>query len=70
MNVTTIQIKGMLIAVLVIIITDILISATTKAGLDDTVITEKLPPTPAKGLSEPLKLYKITRREDICLENS
>lgn len=50
--------------------TDILISATTKAGLDNTVITEKLPPTSAKGLSEPLQLYKIKRREDIYLENS
>ena len=39
--------------------TDILISETTKAGLNSEVITDKLPPAMAKGIKEPLQLFEI-----------
>jgi len=43
--------------------TDILISETTKVGLNDKVITEKLPPAMAKGIKEPLQLSKISLKK-------
>ena len=49
--------------------TDILISETTKAGLDSTIITEKLQPIKAKGLKEPLTLFKIYPKSEIPNED-
>ncbi len=39
--------------------TDILISHLTMTGLDEKISTEKLPPTMAKGIRDPLELFKI-----------
>ncbi|MEA3437053.1 MAG: adenylate/guanylate cyclase domain-containing protein, partial [Thermodesulfobacteriota bacterium] len=39
--------------------TDILISSPTIAGLNKNISADKLPPTLAKGISEPLELFKI-----------
>lgn len=41
--------------------TDILISGPTMTGLDKNISGDKLPPTLAKGVSEPLELFKIKR---------
>jgi class 3 adenylate cyclase len=50
--------------------TDILISETTKAELNSNIITEKLQPTKAKGLKEPLTLFKIFAKSRITHEDS
>lgn len=50
--------------------TDILISATTKAGLNNRIITEGLPPTRVKGMKEPLSLFKIFSKSEILYEDS